>query len=247
MKIDASTGAYIGKLNQTMDTLISFDLDPSSTYILIGGKYLSYPAFQRLDIATMTTGNIYKFTPGIQVSGEVETIKFLDNDNFIIHTSVHTGAPAGFNYDFLGLYNYTDRKWGVFVNKTNQLIVYDAMQSIEVLANEVISFIPDFANSDYILLYKVSHSTGLVTDHKKVIYDTTTIKWERNYIKSYQEITYLSLGISYWRTLIVLNNTDFSLIYSFDLKTSIPSWHAKVGGWPNNTLFFGYAASLGNS
>jgi len=106
----------------------------------------------------------------------------------------------------------------------------------------VIAFISDFINADYVLLYKVNHTTGLVTNHKKVIYGTTTIAWERNYIASQLDITCLSLGLPARKTLIVLNNTDLSLYKAFDIKSTIPTWHAKIGMRVDNQYFFAWAS-----
>ena len=123
-------------------------------------------------------------------------MRFVSESEFILHVSFHTGAPNGYNFDFMTRHNMTQRIWGTFINKTNQAIGLDSMLCVEVLTDELISFVPDFTMSTYLLLYKANLSTGEVTVHKKIIYDTVTVIWDRNFIESHNDLSFLSLGMS---------------------------------------------------
>ena len=57
-----------------MEAVISHHVEPSNTLIVIGGKYLSNPAFQVLDISTFQNGTIYLIPDGDQTVGDIETI-----------------------------------------------------------------------------------------------------------------------------------------------------------------------------
>ena len=115
------------------------------------------------------------------------------------------------------------------------------ISNLDRVGTELILICQDFVLQNYSLLYKVDQDSGLIVIHKKLFYDSALVKWDWSSIRSEGGRTYIRLrsDSSNWKTVVVINTTDFSLLKAFDLKTTVSTWHAGFGVRADGLLFYG--------